>query len=225
MIKSKSYQLKKLRPYYEEAQTYNVTLPFKWESTPLATDGYEYCIDSSAQDDNPDTDDCNGGWIYVDGTSAVWKNKTAGIYYWQVRAINGEEKIEANDGEWWMFELLSRKDSNKINIFKISPIDGALNQPIDGFDLTWKTSAKSKPTFEYCFFPVDDTDTTPIKDDDICSYPMDGTDPWEETNSTVANISNLDPATTYYWQVRVDIGESYLYADNSTYWAFTTLPE
>ncbi len=56
---------KKLRPLQDEV--YNLTLPFKWESTPIATNGYEYCIDQY------DDDECDTTWKKVTDTSVVIK--------------------------------------------------------------------------------------------------------------------------------------------------------
>ena len=78
--------------------------------------------------------------------------------------------------------------------------------------------------YEYCYFQIDDTDTTPIADDDTCT----GTENWVENTATSVTISGLDNATTYYWQVRANIGTSleptWIYADKGDYWAFTTVP-
>ena len=70
------------------------------------------------------------------------------------------------------------------------------------------------------------TDTTPIGDDDTCTY-VDGS--WVSAGTdTSATISDLLAATTtYYWQVRANIGTptepDWIYADKGAYWAFTTL--
>ena len=220
----------KLRPLPDEV--YNLTLPFKWEETPIATDGYEYCVYMSAP--VPDTDKCDNdnNWINVTGTSVVVNSKKekldAGTYYWQVRALPDE--VEANGGDWWEFEVLSRKDLRKINLFKVSPLDGAVDQAIPGLELTWDSTIKTSDThaYEYCFFPVDDTDTTPISDDDLCQPIVDeyGVTTWPNWISvgidTSKIISGLLEATTYYWQVRAILDTGTFYADNGDYWAFTT---
>jgi hypothetical protein len=127
--------------------------------------------------------------------------------------------VEANGGKWWKFTVLAKKDISKINLFKVSPIDGAVDQATS-LALSWKTT-KTAIGYEYCYFPVDNTDTTPISAEDTCSYSETN---WVDVGTdTSATISNLSTATTYYWQVRVKLGdEIYLFADNNTLWAFTT---
>ena len=210
----------KLRPLQDVV--YNVTLPFMWEETPIATNGYQYCIDTSAPDDDSGTDDCNTEWKKANGTSVAVKLKVADTYYWQVRAVNGDDVLEANGGEWWEFDVLSRKDLRKINLFKVSPLDGAVDQAISSLKLSWKAT-RTATSYEYCFFPVY---TTPISDDDTCTYDEDN---WVPVGTAIsATIDDLSNVTTYYWQVRANIGTDdepdWLYADKGDYWAFTTLP-
>lgn len=205
----------KLRPYMDEV--YNITLPFKWEATPIATNGYEYCISAVVNV-------CDQ-WKKVTGTSVVVKQLAAGTWFWQVRTF-GSVPVYANGGVWWEFDVLSKKDVSKINAFKVSPINGAVEQPLTNLGLSWKAT-KTATEYQYCFFPVDDTDTTPISADDTCTY-NDGN--WVSmgtaTSTTIA--TSLDSATTYYWQVRANIGTSvdpdWVYADKGDYWAFTTVP-
>ena len=210
----------KLRPV--DLETYNLTLPFKWEATPIAEDDkYEYCIDQS------DDEACGNSWKKVTGTSVVVNSKkdklAAGTYYWQVRTDGLE--LEANGGEWWEFTVLSKKDLRKINLFKDSPVDGAVDQPASGLELSWNATGTNM-SYEYCFFFVDDTDTTPISYDDTCTYDEDN---WvfvgTATSATIPVVTDppsfLESSTTYYWQVRAN---GTLYADKGDYWAFTTLP-
>jgi hypothetical protein len=212
----------KLRPYDEEV--YNITLPLKWEATPIATQGYEYCIDEI------DDDVCTTKWNKVTGTSVVVKRLVAGTHYWQVRIFGSQE--EANDGDWWEFDVLSKKDVSKITLFKVSPINGSVDQLLTNLALSWKAT-KSAIAYEYCYFPIDDTDTTPISDDDICiDEDQDNPDGdfWFSPvpiTSTSTTISGLSDTTTYLWQVRANIGSvtdpDWIYADKGDYWAFTTL--
>jgi hypothetical protein len=210
----------KLRPYDEEV--YNITLPFKWEATPIATQGYEYCIS--------DIEVCpENGWKKVTGTSVVVKRLDAGTHFWQVRADGSQDEVEANDGDWWEFDVLAKKDVSKITLFKVSPVDGAVDLGAS-VDLSWKAT-KTATSYEYCFFDIDDTDTTPISDDDTCN-PIDYDSKWVSNGTdTSATIFGLLDATTYLWQVRANIGTvidpDWLYADKGDYWAFTTqdIPE
>ena len=152
----------------------------------------------------------------------VEKRLAAGTHFWQVRTFGSQ--VEANDGDWWEFDVLAKKNVSKINLFKVSPVDGAVNLGAS-VDLSWKAT-KTAISYAYCYFPVDDTDTTPISDDDTCSYSDDN---WTATVNTSAPIFGLDNATTYYLQVRANIGTviepDWIYADKGDYWAFTTLVE
>ena len=211
----------KLRPL--DGEVYNLTLTFKWEETPLATNGYEYCIDQT--DDNA----CDGdSWIKANGTSVVvgkGKNKLGeGTYYWQVRTFNSD--VEANDGEWWSFTVLSKKDQRKLNVFKDSPVNGAVEQPVTDLELSWHATG-SFDSYEYCFFDVDDTDTTPIAVDDHCTYTDENwVKVYTAASAIIDPINPDDPLspTTFYWQVRGNLGDALFYADNGEYWAFTTAP-
>ena len=119
-----------------------------------------------------------------------------------------------------------RKDASKINVFKVTPLDGAVGQPLIGLELTWKATKTTRAiAYEYCFFPIDDTDTTPISEDDTCSYNDEN---WETSLTDIsAIVDSLSDATTYYWQVRANIGTDddpdWVYADKGEYWPFTTL--
>jgi hypothetical protein len=78
------------------------------DSTTLAwasssdTDSYEYCIDTS--NDNNCSD-----WISTGLDTQVTLNRLlyGTTYYWQVRATNVTDTIEANEGHNWRFTTIS----------------------------------------------------------------------------------------------------------------------
>jgi hypothetical protein len=159
--------------------------------------------------------------------ATVTKLEYETTYYWQVRAVTSGDDIYANDGEWWTFTTTAKKKPEP-TLFKVSPVDGAVDQP-DVVTLDWKDYKKLRGDqgYQYCFFPVDDTDTTPISDDDTCTLQDEYWVPTGKNSEAV--IENLDPQTTYYWQVRVNLGTEQVpilvYADRGEYWSFTTAPE
>jgi hypothetical protein len=93
------------------------------------------------------------------------------------------------------------------NFGKLSPIDGATDQPTS-LPLDWGDSS-GVGYYEYCY------DTS---DDDSCAG-------WVNSGlNSSADISGLDYGTTYYWQVRArnDYGTTYADGNSSSYWSFST---
>jgi hypothetical protein len=200
----------KLRPLSNEI--YNLTLPFKWEESSFAKNGYQYCISTV-------NGNCTTSWKSTTDTSVVINfNKEgwgAGTYYWQVLAVDEGVVYEANDGVWWQFEVLSKKDLKKISLLKENPVNGAVDQPTADLELSW--SSKGTPRkYEYCIFSGDNTCTL-------------GDENWVFVGDNSTLISDLGYTTNYFWQVRTNLGTEdepeWLYADNGDYWEFTTAPE
>ena len=89
---------------------------------------------------------------------------------------------------------------------KTSPVNGSDNQPTD-IALSWGSSLNATG-YEYCI------DTT---DNDSC----DGV--WTvAAGGTSADLTGLDPETTYHWQVRASNGQGTTEADGGAWWNFTT---
>ena len=74
------------------------TVTLTWDTSVGATE-YEYCFDKT--DDNT----CDSSWTSAGtNTSAEITNLEANTtYFWQVRAGDGGEPIEADEGIWWEF--------------------------------------------------------------------------------------------------------------------------
>ncbi len=174
-----------------------------WNISANATK-YEYCYDT-ANDGN-----CSS-WIST-GT-----NNYAGLrglepettYYWQVRSWNGTygpTYANGNASAYWSFTTAvmvpgafnKHAPANATTRATLSPI------------LSWNVSSHATE-YEYCF------DTT---NDGNCSS-------WISTGTNnYAGLRGLEPATTYYWQVRSwngTYGPTYANGSANAYWSLTTL--
>ena len=169
-----------------------------WEASSGAT-GYEYCYDIS--DDNA----CSSWTSTGTATTANLNSLSNGTtYYWQVRANNSTGTTYANGSStaYWSFTTAV----NPPGAFsKSDPPNGAAGLST-GPALSWESSAGATG-YEYCY---------DISDDNACSS-------WTSTGTaTTANLNSLSNATTYYWQVRASNADGMTYADNNTWWSFTT---
>jgi hypothetical protein len=74
------------------------TITLTWDTSVGATE-YEYCFDKT--DDNT----CDSSWTSAStNTSAeITYLEAETTYYWQVRAFDGGEYLEADGGAWWAF--------------------------------------------------------------------------------------------------------------------------
>jgi predicted phage tail protein len=130
-------------------------------------------------------------------------------YYWQVRAINsiGTTYADGSPESFWSFTThAAGQPPGAFN--KLSPLDGATNQPIN-LTLDWGDSTGVE-FYEYCY------DTS---NDNSCNT-------WISTGSTSnVELIGLNLYTTYYWQVRAVNGQGTTYANGSeaSFWSFTTL--
>jgi hypothetical protein len=165
---------------------------------------YEYCLDTT--NDNA----CTTEWIST-GTarSVALTNLAMGTtYYWQVRAINsyGTTYAQGSETIYWKFTTISPPGAFN----KTTPANGTLNSPTTR-SLIWSASA-NRTSYEYCLDTVDDG---------VCNTN------WVSTaGNRNITISGLNPATTYYWQVRAinSYGTTYANGDETNYWRFTTAP-
>ena len=78
----------------------NTTPTLSWETSDSA-DSYEYCYDST------DDDECTSSWMDNDvNTSIALTDLTPDTtYYWQVRAVSSADSTYANNGVWWSFTV------------------------------------------------------------------------------------------------------------------------
>ena len=110
-------------------------------------------------------------------------NDGATVPTWQVRSRNGGGTTEANSGTWWSFQTALAPGS----FDKLAPLSGATGQMTTGLLLSWGTSNFAS-SYEYCY---------DVTNNNSC----DGS--WiSNGNQTFVPINGLNPATTYYWQVR-----------------------
>jgi len=174
-----------------------------WNLSANATK-YEYCYDTT-------NDSSCSNWIST-GT-----NNSAGLsglqpgtaYYWHVRAWNGTYGPTYANGSasaYWSFTTVIMVPGA---FNKYAPANGSTGASLTPV-LSWNTSANATK-YEYCY------DTS---NDGSCSnWISTGTNNW-------AGLSGLQPATTYYWQVRAwngTYGPTYANGSPTAYWSFTTV--
>ncbi len=176
-----------------------------------------YPDDASYESDNcgwPDGDFFSGtGSTFAEYTAALdaWSNQDAMVRW----TLSTDTSV--NGGGWWVDDIditevavpgsCTTGSSPLPGAFaKTSPADGATAQPMD-VSLSWGSSLNAA-TYEYC---VDTTDNS------TC----DGV--WTDASGgTSANLTGLDPDTTYHWQVRASNGQGETEADGGLWWDFTT---
>ncbi len=176
----------------------STTLTLYWYYSAGAT-SYDYCYDLS-------NDGQCSTWVSTGLTrnvtlSGLIPNKT---YYWQVRSNNGYGSVYANGAAnaFWSFTTGALPGSFN----KSTPSNGVAitSDPV----LTWGASSNAT-SYEYCY------DTT---NDGLCST-------WVSTGMVRSvTLIELNPSTTYYWQVRAknSIGTTYANALETAFWALTT---
>ena len=168
------------------------------------TTKYEYCYDT-ANDGN-----CSS-WIST-GT-----NNYAGLrglepettYYWQVRSWNGTYGPTYANGSasaYWSFTTAIMLPGA---FNKHAPANGTTRATLSPI-LSWNVSSNATE-YEYCFDTANDGN---------CSS-------WISTGTNnYAGLRDLEPATTYYWQVRSwngTYGPTYANGSANAYWSLTTL--
>jgi M6 family metalloprotease-like protein len=175
-------------------------LVLTWQASPSAT-VYDYCLNKAGAT-------CpNDVWTSVaGGAQTITLNGLTGgaKYYWQVRARNSSGSILANTGTWWTFTTQLTPEA----FTKTTPIDNAVDQPINKLQLTWKTSTNATQ-YEYCV---------------STSY---GTCPGTWTTAGInlfATVNDLTAGTVYYWQVRAVNTYGSTDADGGTWFRFDTMP-
>ncbi len=172
--------------------------------TPSTTPGASYAICYDTVDDDACANDAwqpiASGSSY--GLSGLPYNTT---YYWQVRATNAGGDTDANGAAgWWSFTTMLPAPTA---FGKSAPLDGAGIQPTN-LSLSWGAS-DAGVRYEVCY------DTS---NDDACNA-------WQPvTAGTTYDLSGLNNATTYYWQVRaLNSEDTVTEANGNTWWRFTTM--
>ncbi len=178
----------------------SITPTLSWTTMPGAT-SYQYCIDTV------NNGICDRTWINT-GTktsAAVTGLLQNTSYYWQVRAISGATVTRANAGTWWSFKTGWLPGS----FGKSKPSSGATYQTLATI-LSWTASAGAA-SYQYCFDTVND---------DTCNT----------TWVSAGNVTLVDPpgvflpGTKYYWQIRAVNSVGVRYANNGSWWWFSTVP-
>jgi len=186
-------------------QPNNVTL--SWRAASGAT-SYKYCIDTT------NDQACAGGsagFKVAGGTSVtpdgLLPNTT---YYWQARAHNVAGYTPADwVGAWWSFTT-APASATPGTFNKTGPTNGATNVA-NNTTLSWQPS-NGATTYGYCIH----SDSTRPQE---CPGYDNGYERLDETSVTL----NLQPDTTYYWQVRAYNGGGHTPANGfAGWWRFTT---
>lgn len=174
-----------------------------WTASTNATE-YEYCYDTTH-------DGVCSNWISTGtNTSVSLSGLQQGMtYYWQVRSWNGTVGPIYADGiesSYWSFTTLIIPPGV---FYKNAPANGSTGVSLSPV-LSW-TVGSNITKYEYCY------DTT---NDGTCSN-------WISTGTNnYVGLWALQPATTYYWQVRAwngTYGPTYANGSDGAYWGFTTV--
>ncbi|GEM_PF-2814660 len=175
------------------------TLTLTWGGSSGAT-VYEYCYDTS--NDNA----CNNNWADVGNTTQIILSGLASgtTYYWQVRAINSGGDNYANNNAWWSFTTQAVPPGS---FNKTTPSHHLVGVPTT-LTLEWQQS-EGADGYEYCLDATNDNN-------------CDGS--WINLGADVSGVlvEDLEPGTTYYWQVRATNSGVMTYSNNGVWWSFTT---
>jgi hypothetical protein len=186
----------KLTPTNSTTTPTSGTLTFTWGAVAGAT--YEVCLDTVSNTT------CDASWMPVatNSLSRTIGSLGATTYYWQVRAVVGGVRTEANSGNWWSFTIPAPPPP----LFtKTTPLGGA-SGTATSVSVSW--SPVSNASYQVCL------DTT---NNNAC----DGS--WMPTASaTGRTFEGLAPGT-YYWQARATVGSTTTEADNGTWRSFTVV--
>ena len=175
-------------------------LTLDWGDALGATE-YKYCIDTV--NDNA----CNTSWISTGSNSQVSISGLAynTIFRWQVKAINAGGSLYADGNVWWSITTIITPPAA---FNKTTPPNTAVDQPVS-LDLVWQLSQYTT-SYEYCI------DTT-------SNATCDGDDWISNDQFNIAQISGLEYATSYYWQVRARNADSDTYANGGAWHTFHTV--
>ncbi len=185
---SKPWPFNKINPYDGTTGVpLNVTL--EW-SPSEGVDQYWYCVDEETVNNNT----CDSSWRLNDAnTTAQPAFLTTGkTYWWQVKAVNNQGETPAQ-GDWWTFSTIA---SAPETFSKISPMDGAVDQPLSPW-LFWSQSLGAQ-SYEYCIIA---TVTPPTACDTDWTVVTPNPAP-DELYPSILITGPLAYNTSYYWQIR-----------------------
>jgi alpha-tubulin suppressor-like RCC1 family protein len=183
------------------------SIQLSWNSSGSAT-GYQVCVGTlPASCDVVD-------WLNV-GNALNWTIdgalQPATAYWWQVRAVNSIGQALADSGHWWYFSTAGSTNPGSPGSFvKVLPTSGAENMPFDtgGLALLW-SSAANAASYQVCLGTLAG----------LCNVLN-----WQDVGNATAWTNNfaLQPATTYWWQVRAVNANGRVLANNGHWWHFAT---
>jgi len=196
----------KIAPVHLATGVPTATATLSWTASAGAA-GYEVCVGSG-----PGFCEVTGGWLNV-GNVTQWAPaglSAATTYWWQVRARDGAgSQVQADGGQWWAFTTMADPPLAPGAFSKQTPVQGASGRPVGGLQLSW-VAANRATGYQVCIGTQAG----------LC----DVTGSWV----SVGNVTNwpvgaaLQPATTYWWQVRAVNSSGQVQADGGQWWYFTT---
>lgn len=200
------------------------TVTLDWGTAGTDITGYYHCFDKT------DNSKCDGNqWNWNNDTNRTLLNLEIGsTYYWQILACNLTACREANYGQWWSFTTAplpaahARADGTPapgfmeedpienavpLYFYKRSPTNGETVQAAK-VTLDWSSAGTGITGYYHC---VDKTDNG------ICDVNQ-----WDWNDDTNRTLLNLDPDSTYYWQILACNNEACIGANNGEWWSFKT---
>jgi hypothetical protein len=155
-------------------------------------------------DDSTNTVYIHDTWDYSNHTM-IWGGSYSGMALRSVSIVNIQSTIKSTR-IYLPLVVRALPGSPPGSFNKSAPSNGTTSQPANP-TLSWSASSNAT-SYEYCL----DTSNNAACD---ATWISTGT-------STSAGLSNLSPATSYYWQVHAKNSFGTVDADGGTWWSFTT---